>query len=160
VGERTDEDFMAEAIREAEKALAADEVPVGCVVVCGDEVLARAHNERESLADPTAHAEILALRRAAQARGNWHLEGVTLYCTLEPCCMCAGALVNARVDRLVFGLADAKSGAAGSVVDLLRMPALNHRVEVKGGVMADEVLALMRRFFEPRRRSCRDDGEQ
>jgi len=143
---------MRRALGQAEAALEAGEVPVGCVIVRGDELLAEAHNMRETLGDPTAHAEMLALTQAADAVGGWRLSGTTVYCTLEPCCMCAGALVNARVQRLVYGLADPKSGGCGSVVDIPALPALNHRVEVKGGVLADEVLELMRRFFEPRRR--------
>ncbi len=148
---RSDEDWMRAALREAEAALEAEEVPVGCVVVAGKNLLGKAHNMRETLGDPTAHAEMIALTQAAEALGDWRLEGATVYCTLEPCCMCAGALVNARVERLVYGLADPKSGACGSVANILQMPALNHRVEVTGGVLADEVRELMQRFFKPRR---------
>ena len=147
----TDEDWMRQALQWAQKALRAGEVPVGCVIVRDGAVLAGAHNMRETLHDPTAHAEMLALSHAARDLGNWRLTGTTLYCTLEPCCMCAGALVNARVDRLVYGLADAKSGACGSVLDIARMAQLNHRVQVTGGVLAEEVLELMRAFFTPRR---------
>jgi len=142
---------MREALRQAEAALGKEEVPVGCVITRGGSKIAQAHNMRERLGDPTAHAEILALAQAARAIGNWRLTGTTVYCTLEPCCMCAGALVNARVDRLVYGLADPKSGACGSVLDVLGLSALNHRVEVTGGVLADEVRELMQRFFLPRR---------
>lgn len=129
----------------------AGEVPVGCVIECNGRVIGCAHNQRETLSDPTAHAEIIALTQAAQALGNWRLGGATVYCTLEPCCMCAGALVNARVDRLVYGLADPKSGACGSVLNVLQIPQLNHTVGITGGVLAEEVLEIMRRFFEPRR---------
>jgi len=149
--ERTDEDWMREALREAHAAFEAGEVPVGCVVAAGTRLIAKAHNMRETLGDPTAHAEIIALTQAAEALGNWRLSGTTLYCTLEPCCMCAGALVNARVARLVYGLADPKSGGCGSVVNILELPALNHRVETTGGVLADEVRQLMQAFFDPRR---------
>jgi tRNA(adenine34) deaminase len=119
--------------------------------VSGSEVLACAHNLRETLSDPTAHAEILALRGAAAALGTWHLDDTTVYCTVEPCCMCAGALVNARVRRLVYGVADPKSGACESVFDIPREPRLNHRLEVRAGVLAEEALDLLRRFFSERR---------
>ena len=147
----TDEDWMRRALREAELALEEDEVPVGCVIVLEGRMVGKAHNVRETMCDPTAHAEMVALTQAAQAIGDWRLSGCTVYCTLEPCCMCAGAMVNARVDKLVYGLADKKSGGCGSVVNILQLPQLNHRVEVKAGVLADEVLELMRRFFEPKR---------
>lgn len=148
---RTDEAFMRMALAEAAAAIAEGEVPVGCVVAHGGELIARAHNLRETLADPTAHAEILALRTASSELGTWHLEDAIVYCTVEPCCMCAGALVNARVGRLVYGVADPKSGACESVFDIPREPRLNHRVEVTAGVLADEALALLRRFFAERR---------
>jgi tRNA(adenine34) deaminase len=151
MSELNDEQWMQEAIGEARQAAAADEVPVACIIVRGHEPLARAHNLRETRADPTAHAEIIALSGAAKKVGNWRLHGTTVYCTLEPCCMCAGALINARVDRLVYGLADPKSGACGSVTNILELKALNHRVEWRGGVLADEVLELMRAFFRERR---------
>jgi len=147
----SDEDWMRRALQEAEQALNENEVPVGCIIVYEGRTIGKAHNMRETLSDPTAHAEILALTQAARALGNWRLEGTTAFCTLEPCCMCAGALVNARVDRVVYGLADKKSGACGSVVNILQLPELNHQVEVKGGVLADEVLDMMRRFFLPKR---------
>ncbi|MDP6439912.1 MAG: tRNA adenosine(34) deaminase TadA [Candidatus Brocadiia bacterium] len=150
--EKMDEDWMREALRQAREALDKDEVPVGCVVVHEGAAIGRAHNMRETLADPTAHAEMIALTQAASALGRWHLGGVTVYCTLEPCCMCAGAMVNARIDRLVFGLAEPKSGACGSVLNLLQMPGLNHRAEVTGGVLAGEAGELMRGFFLPRRK--------
>jgi tRNA(adenine34) deaminase len=150
--EKTDEDWMREALRQAREALDKDEVPVGCVVVHEGTAIGRAHNMRETLADPTAHAEMIALTQAASALGRWHLSGTTVYCTLEPCCMCAGAMVNARIDRLVFGLAESKSGACGSVLNLLQMPGLNHRAEVTGGVLAAGSGELMRGFFLPRRK--------
>jgi tRNA(adenine34) deaminase len=134
------------------------EVPVGAVVVGpGGDVLARAHNQRESDTDPTAHAEILAIRAAARALGSWRLEGCTLVVTLEPCPMCAGAVVAARIDRVVYGAADPKAGAAGSLWDIPRDRRLNHRAEVIGGVLAEESAALLREFFA-RRRSGRLDG--
>ena len=147
----TDEDYMRMAIEEARAAARKGEVPVGAVVVRGGKVLARAHNMRETMADPTAHAEILALRQAAEKRGTWRLEGVTVYCSLEPCAMCAGALVNARVDRLVFGPTDEKSGACGTVVNLLDQPAFNHRVDVRGGVLEEEALEVLQQFFREKR---------
>jgi tRNA(adenine34) deaminase len=139
---------MHEAIQEARLAAAEGEIPVGAVVVWQERIIGRGHNRREALHDPTAHAEILALREAGRERGGWRLSGATLYCTLEPCAMCAGALVNARVEALVFGLRDPKAGAAGSVYDLVRSPWLNHRLRVITGVLADEVQALMQTFFE------------
>ncbi len=151
MAEPQDERYMRMALEEARAAAGKDEVPVGCVVVREDEVIGRGHNLRESAADPTAHAEIVALRRAAEALGRWHLDGATLYCTVEPCCMCAGALVNARVARLVYGVADPKSGACGSIFDVPREPRLNHRLEVRAGVLEQEALALLRRFFASRR---------
>jgi len=111
------------------------------------EVIGRGHNERELHGDPTAHAEMIALRQAAQVVGHWQLDGVTLYCTLEPCCMCAGAMVLARLPRLVYAALDSKAGCAGSIVDVLRHPALNHRVDVDVGLMAAESTALLTRFF-------------
>lgn len=146
-----DTEHMRTAIREARKAAQKGEVPVGAVVVRDGEVMARAHNLRETRADPTAHAEILALRGAAREAGTWRLEGATVYCSLEPCAMCAGALVNARVERLVFGPTDEKSGACGTVVDLLNQPAFNHRVEACGGVLEEEALEVLQEFFRERR---------
>jgi tRNA(adenine34) deaminase len=143
--------YMRMALREAEAAFPRGEVPVGCVVVRNGRVLARAHNLRETLKDPTAHAEILALREAAESYGAWHLDGTTVYVTVEPCCMCAGALVNARVERLVYGVADPKSGACESLFNIPEDEHLNHRLEVRGGVLAEEALALLRRFFRVRR---------
>jgi tRNA(adenine34) deaminase len=126
-------------------------VPIGAVIARGDEVLAAAGNEREQDADPTAHAEILAIRAAAKALGGWRLPGTTLYVTLEPCAMCAGAIVLARIPTVVFGAPDPKAGAAGSVLDVLAEPALNHRPEVTGGVLEAECAALLRGFFAARR---------
>jgi tRNA(adenine34) deaminase len=143
--------MMSLALEEAHRAGTWGDVPIGAVVARGEEVLARAANQRELLGDPTAHAEILALRTAARAAGVWRLTGTTLYVTLEPCAMCAGAAVLARVDRLVYGAPDPKAGFAGSLGDLVRDPRLNHRVEVTVGVLAEECGALLREFFARRR---------
>ena len=146
-----DEYFMRLALREAERALDHDDVPVGCVVARDGEVIAAAPNERELRGDPTAHAEVLALREAATAIGTWRLSGSALYVTLEPCTMCAGAMVLARVPRVVYGATDPKAGAAGSVLDVLSEPRLNHRPEVAGGLLAAESAELLRGFFGRRR---------
>jgi tRNA(adenine34) deaminase len=143
--------FMREALTEAEGALAAGEVPVGAVVVRGGEVIARGSNRTIRDHDATTHAELVALRAASAALGEWRLEGCTLYVTLEPCAMCAGAIVLARVARVVFGAWDDRAGMAGSVGDLLRHPKLNHRPEVTGGVLAAESGELLRAFFAERR---------
>ncbi len=142
---------MRLAIVEARRCLDWDDVPVGAVVVRGDRVLAAAGNQRERLNDPTAHAEIIALRRAAGVAGSWHLEGCALYVTLEPCAMCAGAAVLARIERLVYGAADLKAGFAGSLGDLVRDERLNHYVEVERGVLERECAEVLRSFFRDRR---------
>jgi tRNA(adenine34) deaminase len=147
----TDYQFMEEALREAEKALALDEVPIGAVIVYEGETYARGHNLRERMGDPTAHAEIVALRRAAARRGSWRLHGMTLYVTLEPCPMCAGALVNARLARLVFGAFDPKAGAAGSLMNLVNDDRLNHRLVVTSGVLSDGSARLLKEFFQRKR---------
>jgi tRNA(adenine34) deaminase len=139
------------ALREARRALEHDDVPIGAVVVHHGEVIGAGHNERELLEDPTAHAEILALRAAASALGSWRVLESTLYVTLEPCAMCAGAIVLSRIPRVVYGCTDPKAGAAGSVLDILAEPRLNHRPEVVGGVLADECAGLLRAFFAERR---------
>ncbi|MGZ8600586.1 MAG: tRNA adenosine(34) deaminase TadA [Actinomycetota bacterium] len=139
------------ALAEARTAGEGGDVPVGAVIARGEEVLGRAGNAREREQDPTAHAEILALRQAAAALGSWHLEGCTLYVTLEPCAMCAGALVLSRIDRLVFGAADPKAGFVGSLGDLARDPRLNHALEVTSGVLADACGDVLRDFFRDRR---------
>jgi tRNA(adenine34) deaminase len=146
-----DERLMRLALEHAEEARANGDVPVGAVVARGEEILGRAGNARERDRDPTAHAEILALRQASAALRSWHLEGCTLVVTLEPCAMCSGALVLARIDRLVFGAADPKAGFAGSLGDLVRDPRLNHRVEVTGGVLERECGEVLRAFFAERR---------
>jgi tRNA(adenine34) deaminase len=139
--------WMREALAEAERALAHGDVPVGAVAVRDGAIVGRGHNRKEVDADPTAHAEMIALQEAARSLGGWRLVGVTLYCTLEPCPMCAGAMVLARLPRLVYGAVDPKAGAAGSVIELLRDPRLNHQVAVTGGVLAEESQALLERFF-------------
>jgi tRNA(adenine34) deaminase len=146
-----DEYFMRLALREAERAVEHDDVPIGAVIVQGGEVLAAARNERELRADPTAHAELLALREASTKLGTWRLLDTVLYVTLEPCAMCAGAIVLARVPRVVFGADDPKAGAAGSVFDVLAEPRLNHRPAVAGGLLAEESADLLRSFFAARR---------
>ncbi len=142
---------MRLALREAEGALEHDDVPVGAVVVHEGEVIGAARNERERRGDPTAHAETLALREAARRLGSWRVLDCVLYVTLEPCAMCAGAIVLARVPRVVFGTEDTKAGAAGSVLDVLGEPRFNHRPEVAGGLLAEEGAALLRAFFAGRR---------
>ena len=142
---------MRLAIREAERALEHDDVPIGCVIAHEGEVLAAAGNERELRDDPTAHAEVLAMREAGRALESWRLDGTALYVTLEPCAMCAGAIVLGRVPRVVYGAPDPKAGAAGSVFDVLSEPRLNHRPEVAGGLLAEESSELLRRFFALRR---------
>ena len=144
---------MRLALGEAHAALKADEVPVGAVAVCAGRVVGRAHNQREMLRDPTAHAEMLALTQAAESLGRWRLTGVTLFVTLEPCAMCAGAMVLGRIDRLVYGATDPKAGAVASLYQLLDDPRLNHRVPSTGGVLGEACGALLTAFFEKRRRS-------
>ena len=146
-----DDYFTHLALREAERALEHEDVPIGAVIVRGGEVLAAAHNERELRQDPTAHAEMLALREASQAVGSWRVLDAVLYVTLEPCAMCAGAIVLARIPRVVFGARDPKAGACGSVVDVLREPRLNHRPEVAVGLLALECGELLSGFFASRR---------
>jgi tRNA(adenine34) deaminase len=146
-----DEYFMRMALREAERALEHDDVPIGAVLARDGELLAAARNERELRQDPTAHAEIIALREAARAVGSWRLLDTVMYVTLEPCAMCAGALVLARVARVVFGASDPKAGACGSVLDVLGEARLNHRPDVAGGLLALECGALLSDFFAARR---------
>jgi tRNA(adenine34) deaminase len=142
---------MRLALREADRALAHDDIPVGAVVVRDGEVIGTGHNERELRADPTAHAEMIALREAARALGTWRVLESVLYVTLEPCAMCAGAIVLSRVPRVVFGTTDPKAGASGSVLDVLAEPRLNHRPQVESGLLADECADLLRAFFASRR---------
>ncbi len=151
------EEFMQYALREAQAALEEDEVPIGAVIVYDDpasgspRVIAAAHNQREQLRDPTAHAEMIAITQAAQSLGNWRLEGCTLYVTLEPCPMCAGAIVLARMSRVVYGAADPKAGAATTLFQLLDDPRLNHRAEVIGGVLAEPCGRILSKFFAEKR---------
>src|SRR3954451_21176062 len=151
----SDEELMRLALAGARRALEQDDVPIGAVVARDGEVIGAGRNESELDQDPTAHAEILALRRAARAVGHWRVLDSTLYVTLEPCAMCAGAIVLARVPRVVYGAVDPKAGAAGSVLDVLGEPRLNHRPSVVGGVLAEPCAALLREFFLSRRRAGR-----
>ena len=142
---------MTEALKEADLAYRENEVPVGCVIVHEGRIVGRAHNQRETLKDPTAHAEMIAVTQAAAALERWRLTGCTVYVTIEPCPMCAGALVLARVDRLVYGARDDKAGACGTLYDIVRDERLNHRMEVVEGVLADEATRMLRDFFRRRR---------
>ncbi len=151
-----DRRWMMEALELATQAEEAGDVPVGALVVREGRVLGRGFNRREAACDPTAHAEVLALRQAAETDGIWRLDGATLYVTLEPCPMCAGAIVNSRIARLVFGAKDPKGGACGSLFDIPSDPRVNHRVPINSGVMAEESGKLLRAFFEERRRIARE----
>jgi tRNA(adenine34) deaminase len=150
-GVKRDESLMRRALEEAARAATHGDVPIGAVVARDGEVLAAAGNERELRRDPTAHAEILALRAAAEALGGWRLPDCELYVTLEPCAMCAGAIVLARIPRVVYATPDPKAGAAGSVMDVLAEPRLNHLPQVESGPLADEAAALLREFFAAKR---------
>ena len=147
----TDLELMREAMLEAQLAMAEGEMPVGCVIAKDGEIIARGHNLREATNDPTAHAEIVAIRRAAEALGSWRLEGTTMAVTLEPCPMCAGAISQARISRLVYGAADPVYGCTGSVYRIPEDPAFNHFCRCDGGVLADECAGLMQDFFRKRR---------
>jgi len=146
--------WMREALAEAEKALAIGDIPVGAVVVHNGVVIGRGYNRREADNDPTAHAEIIAIQQAAKALKTWRLNDVTLYCTLEPCFMCAGAMIQARLGRLVWAADDPKAGAGGSIINLLDYPTLNHRVEYYRGILAEEAQAQLKEFFDALRDSC------
>jgi tRNA(adenine34) deaminase len=146
-----DEHFMREALRQAAKAYEADEVPVGAVVVRAGKIIARAHNQVELLKDATAHAEMLALTQAEAAVGDWRLTDCDLYVTKEPCAMCAGALVHVRIRRVIFGCTDPGAGAAGSVINLLQLPSLNHQCDLTSGVLQNECAANLQNFFRKRR---------
>lgn len=143
---------MQMAIREAEQALSEEEVPVGAVIVHGDRVVAAAHNQREQLHDPTAHAEMIAITQAAEALGSWRLEGCTLYVTLEPCPMCAGAILQARIPTVVYGATDPKAGAVRSLYRLLEDPRLNHRCQIVSDVLAEPCSQILSRFFQQQRK--------
>ncbi len=147
----SDLEAMQAALAEARKAAEAGEVPIGAAMVCRGEMIARGQNSVIRTSDPTAHAEIVALRQAARTFGNYRLNGCTLYVTLEPCAMCAGAMVHARLDRLVYGAADPKAGACGSVLSVINHPQLNHQMQVEQGVLADQSAELLRSFFRDRR---------
>lgn len=147
----TDLEAMGEALAEARKASTAGEVPIGAVLVCRGEMIARGQNSVIRSTDPTAHAEIVVLRQAARTFGNYRLLGCTLYVTLEPCAMCAGALIHARIDRLVYGASDPKAGACGSVLSVINHPQLNHQMQVVPGMLADPCGELLRGFFRERR---------
>ena len=149
----SDEAYMREALAEARKAAALGEVPIGAVLVRAGEVLVRTHNLRETTNDATAHAEVLAIREAGRLLGGWRLTGCTLYVTIEPCPMCAGALLQSRIDRVVFGAPDPKAWADRSLLEILQNPGLNHRVEVRDGVLAEECSELIKQFFRERRRT-------
>jgi tRNA(adenine34) deaminase len=147
----SDEHFLRQALVEAQRAFEAGEVPVGAVVVLEGKVIGRGHNRREALNDPTAHAEVLAITAASNSLEDWRLEGCSLYVTKEPCPMCAGAIVNSRLQRLVFGVWDEQAGCAGSLYQLCRDPRFNHQLEVKGGVMEEECRGLLQEFFRRKR---------
>ena len=149
-----DEAGMRAALREAHESLARDEVPVGCVIVHDGQVIGRGHNQVEGLQDATAHAEVVAIGAASNALGSWRLSDCTLYVTLEPCAMCAGAIVLARLGRVVYGAADPKAGACGSVLNVLHEKRLNHRAELTSGVLAEECGEILREFFRSRRKKA------
>ena|SRR5437868_323975 len=155
---RGDEYFMHEALRLANKAAAADEVPIGAIIVRAGKIIARAYNQVELLKDATAHAEMLALTQAEAAVGDWRLTDCDLYVTKEPCAMCAGALVHTRIKRVIFGCADPTAGAVGSVINLLQMPTWNHRCDIASGVLASECAAILRGFFRERRDADNEAG--
>jgi len=149
--EKTDEFFMSEALKEAKRAFDKDEVPVGAVIVHEDNIIARAHNQRELLKDPTAHAEMIALTQAASHLDNWRLTGATIYVTKEPCPMCAGAIMLSRIDKLIFATYDSKGGACGSVLNITNNDKLNHHVEVVTGILESESKSLLQEFFRKKR---------
>ena len=149
--EKTDEFFMSEALKEAKHAFDKDEVPVGAVIVHEDNIIARAHNQRELLKDPTAHAEMIALTQAASHLDNWRLTGATIYVTKEPCPMCAGAIMLSRIDKLIFATYDSKGGACGSVLNITNNDKLNHHVEVVTGILESESKSLLQEFFRKKR---------
>ena len=153
-----DEKFMKEAIRQAKKAYALEEAPIGCVIVLDGKIIARGYNRRDSDKNTLAHAELNAIRKASRKLGDWRLDGCAMYVTLEPCPMCAGAIVQSRIQRVVMGCRNPKAGCAGSVMNLLQAPGLNHRAEIAEGIFEEECSELMRRFFrelrEKRKRDC------
>ncbi len=152
-----DEKYMNEAIRQAKKAYALGEVPIGCVIVYEDRIIGRGYNRRNTDKNTLSHAEITAIRRASKQMGDWRLEGCTMYVTLEPCQMCAGALVQARIDRVVIGTMNPKAGCAGSILNLLQMKEFNHQVEIKYGVCQEECTEILQRFFEELRERNKEE---
>uniref|UniRef100_A0A7C4TI23 tRNA-specific adenosine deaminase n=1 Tax=candidate division WOR-3 bacterium TaxID=2052148 RepID=A0A7C4TI23_UNCW3 len=157
--QNTDEFFMSEALKEAQRAFEEDEVPIGAVAVYKNKIIGRGHNRTESLQDPTAHAEILAITAAANTLNSWRLNDVIIYTTIEPCIMCAGALVLARVKRIVFGARDEKFGGCGSVFNIINEEKLNHKIEIVEGILEKEAISLMKIFFKERRKKSDKDGE-
>lgn len=149
--QNNDVEYIKQAIIEAEKAREKDEIPIGAVVVFNDEIIGRGHNLRESLGDPTLHAEMIAIRQAASVMGNWRLIGCTIYVTLEPCAMCAGAIINGRLDRVCFGAYDPKAGCCGTLYDLTGEKKFNHHPEVEGGIMERECATMLTDFFKKKR---------
>lgn len=147
-----DEKFMREAIKQAKKAAAIDEVPIGCVIVCDGNIIARGYNKRNTMKTTLAHAELLAIRKACRKLGDWRVENCTMYITLEPCQMCAGAIVQARIPRVVIGAMNKKAGCAGSILNLLEMREFNHQVQVTRGVMEEVCSQMMRDFFKEMRK--------
>lgn len=159
-GDSMDNYFMEQALAEAKKALAIAEVPIGAVVVLNGEIIGRGHNQKETLKDPTAHAEIIAIREAARNLGSWRLTEADLYVTLEPCPMCAGAIVNARINRLIYGADDPKTGAVSSLMNLVQDQRLNHQVEIVGGVCQEDCSHLLKDFFLVLRKKDRSNQER
>lgn len=158
----TDEKYMKEAIRQAKKAESLGEVPIGCVIVYEDRIIARGYNRRKTDKNTLSHAELNAIRKASRAMGDWRLEGCTLYVTLEPCQMCAGAIVQARIPRVVIGCMNPKAGCAGSILNLLQVPEFNHQAEIKSGILEEECSRLLTDFFSQLRRRLKnkkDTGE-
>ena len=149
--------FMKEALKESQKAFGKDEAPVGAVIVKDGRIISRAHNERETKQDPTMHAEITAIRKACRKLGSWRLSGCDMYVTLEPCAMCAGAILQSRIGRLYVGALDPKAGAAGSVVDILHVDGFNHKVEVVHGLLEEECSAILKEFFRKLRSECKEN---
>ena len=156
----TDEKYMREAIRQAKKAYLIGEVPIGCVIVCQDKIIGRGYNRRTIDKNPLAHAELTAIRKASRKMGDWRLEGCTMYVTLEPCQMCAGAIVQARITEVVLGSMNPKAGCGGSILNILEMPEFNHQVQVKRGVLAEECTHMLTTFFKELRIRNKQEKEQ
>ena len=153
----TDEKYMREAIRQAKKAYLIGEVPIGCVIVCQDKIIGRGYNRRTIDKNPLAHAELTAIRKASRKMGDWRLEGCTMYVALEPCQMCAGAIVQSRMKKVVIGAMNPKAGCAGSVLNLLQVPKFNHQVELECGILEEECAAMLREFFAELRRKKKEN---